>query len=141
MKTRQGFVSNSSNSSFIIRGVKLKTSKALKLLGLKLKTKEELGEDYYGSEDLAFETIQNYINKKCKKLYVENPNGYEEGNCESFVVGLSWGSGEFHYGGIVSIDVEKEMAKDDEILAMLNKVGIVVDKKDLKLHLCYICGG
>ena len=49
MKVRNGFVSNSSSSSFIMRGMKLFTSDVIKTLGsLKEKVIQEIAEDAKG---------------------------------------------------------------------------------------------
>lgn len=69
MKIRNGFVSNSSSSSFIVRGMRLSTDEIIKTLNISKEDIEEFEEDEYELlgylsgkfEDLQYEPDGNYF--------------------------------------------------------------------------------
>ena len=102
MKVRNGFVSNSSTSSFLIYGVSIEEDKlkqALLDVGvLKDEEKDEDGIDFYGVLDEA---------TKGTNLEYHRPEGDD-----SFYVGTSWSSvGEDQTGKQFKEQVEEELKK------------------------------
>ena len=57
MKVRCGFVGNSSSSSFVLRGIKMKETALAKLLNITIdkKTKEIVATDKYRDDDFDFD--------------------------------------------------------------------------------------
>lgn len=140
MKTKSGFVSNSSSSSFIVRGIEIKVKKLLRLFGLK-KPKRNKQNELWGCEDETFELLNEYVSERMNPLSIEKTirdDGYTE--CDSVVIGMTWG--DMGDGSVESINIEEKMEDDDEnIIDKLNRNNVKVTKKDLRLHIFYSSGG
>ncbi len=110
MKTRHGFVSNSSGTSFVIRGVKLSPEEAIKIFKLDNEDDDAIhtamSKFWRGDEPLSGSTV-----------------GYE---CiEGIVIGKSLGSG-LEEGECETIPVPS-VDEDKEIIEQLKKHGIEIE--------------
>lgn len=84
MKIRNGFVSNSSSSSFIIRGMKISTDEAIEKLGISQEEIDNCEEDDY--------EISQLISKKLKGFQIEyDGNCFYEMDYTTLIVGESLG--------------------------------------------------
>ena len=100
MKTRNGFVSNSSSSSFIIRGVLVSKEECIKLFG----------------------TADKYEIEMCDGLTVRSEVSGEWGDDDSgLIFGKSWGG--LNEGAATEIK-EPDEKIDEEIRTKLKAVGI-----------------
>jgi hypothetical protein len=111
MKIRNGFVSNSSSSSFVIRGIKI-TEEELQKIGIPMKNKD----DIWG--------IRNYLQTTYGiKMSVETTRYYFGGDpTGEFIIGKEIGElGD----GVVS---EIPDCNDGDIIEDLKKAGILVNK-------------
>ena len=108
MKIRAGFVSNSSSSSFIIRGVSVNGDVLSELLGI---SKDDLY--YHKIADLECRAYTNYFDDADRKKFTD------------FIIGKEWGSCADD-GDVV--EVVDDIERDKGILESLNKLGIPVTK-------------
>ncbi len=61
MKIRSGFVSNSSSSSYIIRGIKVDADKASEIVGEEAIQKDSYPDDYDNKEECRLSAIENAL--------------------------------------------------------------------------------
>ena len=110
MKIRNGFVSNSSSSSFILRGIEITKADFLEAIG---KTEDELNEKYSGFYD--------YIESKLKLCTFPN----DEDDYDVINIGEDLGS--VDNGEVRAI---KEFSENDDtkLRTKLEKAGFKVDK-------------
>ena len=86
MKIRAGFVSNSSSSSFILRGTKLSTEEIIKVLNISQDEIDEVGDE----EEYE---LYEFLSGKLKGFSVENDGNYFGGrDYTTLIVGESIGS-------------------------------------------------
>ena len=123
MKIRTGFVSNSSSSSFVVRGIKIDAKLLAEKLNISLD--EDENELYYALEsgiskmkDFEIHSTGNYFGNK---------------NYESVVIGIS--AGDLEDGELTEFPDTSEI--DKKVLKELEKFGIEV-KDGLKLYIQYI---
>jgi len=84
MKIRSGFVSNSSSSSFILRGTKLSSDEIIKTLNISQEDMEDIGEDEY--------ELYEFLEEKLNGFSVETDGNYfGERDYSSLIVGESLG--------------------------------------------------
>jgi hypothetical protein len=121
MKIRNGFVSNSSSSSFIIRGAKLSKDELIKTLNI---SQEEI--DKY-KDDYDFYYYILYKKLKSDGLSVEpDGNYFGEKTYETLIVGQSLGGLE---DGDVRELLDRTPEEDYELLKKFENLGF----KDMKL--------
>lgn len=113
MKTRQGFVSNSSSSSFVVRGFLIKKKKLAKALGI------ELTEDWDGLRVEVEKRTKNFLTVEDTRDYFD---GAETDDC---VVGKE--SGELNDGVVAELDEPTEQS-DIEIVEKAASIGIEAGK-------------
>ena len=117
MKTRQSLVSNSSSSSFIIRGIKVDYRDVCNLVGKVIP--EPLTSEY---EDKAGD-LENFLEEKYKcSLTVTPVKNYFNFNdpYEDVIIGLN-SQTSFEDGDIVKIEPVDDV--DPKVLADLKKIG------------------
>jgi hypothetical protein len=113
MKIRNGFVSNSSSSSFIVHGVKLSLDESSKLFS---------DDDYW-----KFSNDNN--------LCIEHDRYYFGGDLEGYIVGISGGN--LEDGEVVKI---KNLTEDDKekIVEKLKSVGIEKTVEDVNIYVQFV---
>jgi len=113
MKIRNGFVSNSSSSSFIVHGVKLSLDESSKLF---------TDDDYW-----RFSRNNN--------LCIEQDRFYFDGELEGYIVGV--GGGSFEDGEVTKI---KNLTDEDKekIVDKLKSVGIEKTVDDVDIYVQFI---
>jgi len=117
MKIRNGFVSNSSSSSFIIRGAEFSTKELIVSLGIQ--------EDEYDVED-DYDIIYAIGKKLPKDLTIEpTGNMFDAYDFDNLIIGKD--CGELEDGGVVEL-VEHTSETDKEIIDMLDSSGIKIEK-------------
>jgi len=104
MKIRNGFVSNSSTSSFLIYGIALEDDEIRKSLGIK-EFDDEV--DLYDIEDDLYEMIDEAFQKEKLKAYQwHHPYDGEDG----WYIGRSWSSvGDDETGSQFRESIEKDL--------------------------------
>ncbi len=124
MKIRTGFVSNSSSSSFIIRGMKLSTDEIINTLNISNEELDEVGTDEY--------ELMNFLGSKFPKGFeVESTGNYFGGqDYSTIVVGKSLG--ELQDGEVRELR-DRTPEEDNEILSQLVALGF--KDKDLKTYI------
>lgn len=113
MKTRNGFVSNSSSSSFIVRGIKINEKNLSESLGIDLAKIKEDGEN-------LMDTLYRAMKKFKSKLQVEEDRYYFGGESTgNWILGFETDSDD---GWVVEIKDDPE--NDKEIIQALDKIGV-----------------
>lgn len=140
MKIRNGFVSNSSSSSFIIRGIEI-TDDIISKLNF---TESEL-EIYNDTEnDDYIYDVSNIVNKKLKSLDIKLDCEYEmidEYNESEEQRRLFIGKcmkGDLGYGNVVEFTNKDIKSTDDNIVNEFSKIDINLDKDDIKIIIQYV---
>ncbi len=113
MKVRQGFVSNSSSSSFIVRGVVITDEEATALLS---KNGKEVTEDY----DLR-DAMDDLFPFTSVLVEYERCNDFDGDEETGYIIGQSLGS--LEDGSFVEIR-EFSQEEDEALLEMLSTFGI-----------------
>lgn len=116
MKIRNGFVSNSSSSSFIIRGAEYTTKELIEFLNIESEVQE------YLEEDDLYEVMETIESKLPSGLKVK-PTGniFDSYDYDNLLVGKDYGY--LEDGGVVELD-EHTTESDKEITDQLESVGI-----------------
>ena len=110
MKIRNGFVSNSSSRSFIIRGVRVNKEVIIKALKLKKEETSKLyNMKYHFGVDLSYHDDGNYFDK-CAE---------DAKHLDTIILGMSFSTED---GEIFEINDDKE--RDSKILEGLEKIGV-----------------
>ena len=108
MKTRQGFVSNSSSSSFIIRGMKIKASDIIETL----KISKDIEEEGYD--------LMEFLGSKLPEFSIKpDGNYFDEQDYSTLIVGKSLGrlnDGE-------AVELKDDSERDNDILAKFEELG------------------
>uniref|UniRef100_A0A6M3KYM1 Uncharacterized protein n=1 Tax=viral metagenome TaxID=1070528 RepID=A0A6M3KYM1_9ZZZZ len=139
MKIRNGFVSNSSSSSYIIRGVKLNADEVSKIIGEEAIAKEMYPDDYDNTEDCRLSAIENALYHLTRDKIDSHRMNYfyydqidNDPNKDKFVIGEEAGElSDGEWGEIPEWD-------DNRILGKLAKVGINATSGDLKTFAYYL---
>lgn len=123
MKLRNGFVSNSSSSSFIIRGTKLKTDEIIKTLNIPQSEIDDFDNDEY--------ELFDFLSGKFKGLSVEVDGNFFGGrDYQTMVIGKS--IGHLEDGEVTELpDVTTE--QDKEIIEKFETLGFEI--KELKTYI------
>lgn len=117
MKIRNGFVSNSSSSSFIIRGIKLHKNEIIETLHIPQEDIDKCNDDEY--------EIFDFLSSKFKGLSVEfDGNYFGNRDYETLVIGKNRGN--FEDGEVTeyedpTIEEDKELIQKFEELGFKNK--------------------
>ncbi len=114
MKSRHGFVSNSSSSSFIIRGIRIKTKEVAKILNIDISEIEDLYEIYDAIESFLWKNEDNDLTIE-RDVCV-----FEESPPESLIIGKEIGRLE---DGCISV-IPDSTKIDVEIREKLESIGI-----------------
>jgi hypothetical protein len=131
MKIRQGFISNSSSSSFILRGSIFTRDEIIDALNIRdkveeMKEKDEI-EKWYDSEYDIVEYIQKILPKELK---IEPTGNLFEDSLSFDNIYLGKSVGRLEDGGTIEIKDPTE-EKDKEIFDLYEKIGL---NKPEKLH-------
>lgn len=122
MKIRNGFVSNSSSSSFIIRGIMLKYSQLKKTWNLPNPTKEEKAEEFFDKDEFQQVQVEDYCSDN--DIDVELVRDYD-GCLLGYILGKSTDTPEMYEVAVVSDFTEEE---NIELIEKLEKTGLTVKK-------------
>lgn len=106
MKTRNGFVSNSSSSSFIIAGISLSEKELARRLGISVEEAEE-------SEIEAGESLCDILEDKLESMDIDYDYDYEEGQ---FCIGEGLSDCIEGVASVPKEEVDRAFKKAGEIL-------------------------
>jgi len=121
MKIRNGFVSNSSSSSFIVRGIKISYKKLPKDI-LKNLPEDPDGGDSDG--DMSYQ-IDEYFENKRTGLICKSTRDFFDGKVKpEVIIGIE--VGDFEDG--VVFEIEDTMNIDEKVISKLKKLGIEAEK-------------
>lgn len=119
MKVRNGFVSNSSSSSFIVRGMKLTNDEIIETLKIPQSEIDEFGDDEY--------ELYEFLGSKFKGLKVEVDGNYFGGqDYTTLVIGEDIGSLE---DGEVTELCDRTQEEDDKLLKKFEDLGFTGELK------------
>lgn len=133
MKIRAGFVSNSSSSSFLCRGIKVPTEEFIKVMGIDL---SKMGNDYE-DDQLGIDQYVCYEAPECRKLEnlelcTQTIRSFFDGTeAGEIIIGKSLSHG---YDGEVA---EVEEPDDEEIKGLLSQAGFS-NAWELRTYMQYI---
>ena len=137
MKIRTGLVSNSSYSSFVIRGTKVKTEDVMRIFGI---SKEDISKFYKEPfEEIKGTDIDSCIAWEMEQLSVLDTKNLEAQTIKSFFDGKE--SGEIIIGedldcGNDGVVYEIPESNDQDIIKRLAEVGIQVT--ELRTYIQYV---
>ena len=113
MRLRNGFVSNSSSSSFIIAGISLEEKELARRLGISVEDAEE-------NEIEAGESLYDIIEDKLERMEIDYDYDYENG---LFVIGEMLSDCIEGEASIRKEDVERGFKKAEEVLKEVIEAG------------------
>jgi hypothetical protein len=140
MKVRNGFVSNSSSSSFVIRGVSVSFKEAVKMFKVNLKSETFVESEERG--DYWFDTFADEVYKQFPKkskleihttAYSDSMTGYDNEDPKEHPVVIGYDIGEICQNALQEVPTIKE-AKEKELLRELNELPFknLIHDHDLK---------
>jgi len=139
MKVRQGFVSNSSSSSFILRGMKFTTKELIAALKISQEEVNECGEEYeimelidsklsgpgkYGNLEEFRAKVENGVTLEEEKLHLdlhETGNFFGSSDYDNLIVGKYMG--DFEDGEVTEIGGNEGWI-DEYVTRQLAKIGL-----------------
>jgi hypothetical protein len=123
MKQRNGFVSNSSSQSFIVRGIKIDYKKLPEkiLKGLDTDTDAEGDAEANGEKvDRAYD-IDTYLENKRTGLRCESTRDFFDGEVKDEVI-IGMPMGDLEDGVVFEVKETKDL--DEKVIVRLKKIGV-----------------